>query len=180
MQRSEKIVPLAPFLPKYNAPLHVKAFLPGPARFNGERTMDQTMAKASILIAEDERGPREVLEMILRPFFILHSAENADRVLQLLEREEIDIVTLDLHMPGFQGMDLIHAIKEKKPDVELIIITGDSGSRAQMAMNMFNIAGYILKPFDIEELLTVVNGTLNRKRQSDVLKRQNLIESETA
>jgi DNA-binding NtrC family response regulator len=143
-------------------------------------TMDSEESKAKILIAEDERGPREVLEMVLKPFFTLYTAKTGQIVLEILEKEEIDIVTVDLHMPGFAGLDLLKAIREIRPKAEMIIITGESGSRVQMVMDMFNIVGYILKPFDIEELLTVVNGTLQRKRRVDALESEALTESNTA
>lgn len=126
--------------------------------------MESNEPKAAILIVEDERGPREVLEMVLRPFFRIYSAETGQEVLNLLERERIDIVTLDMHLPGYRGTELLNVIRERRPDVDLILITGDSGSGVREAMNSYNIAGFILKPFDIEELMTVVNGTLERRR----------------
>ena len=141
--------------------------------------MDRELPSASILIAEDERGPREVLEIILSPFFTIHAAETRERVLEVLEMESIDIVTLDLRIPGSQGLSLLKEIKEKYPDVELIIITGDSGPRMKLAMENYDIAGYILKPFDIEELLSVMDRALRRRSESGQVKEENVTHSKS-
>ena len=61
--------------------------------------MPAETAKHSILIVEDETGPRDALAIILRPFFTLYTADNAHAALRILKKELIDLVTLDLKLP---------------------------------------------------------------------------------
>ena len=88
--------------------------------------------KASILIVEDEAGPREALKMILRPFFNLYAVDNTEVAMQVLHAQKIDLVTLDLKLPRRQGMDLLQDIKREQEDVEVIIITGYGSLQSAM------------------------------------------------
>lgn len=142
--------------------------------------MDQGPPSASVLIAEDERGPREVLQLILSPFFNIHTADTRAKVMELLRKESIDIVTLDLRIPGSHGLSLLKEIKEKFHDVELIIISGDSGPRMKSALESYDIAGYILKPFDIEELLSVMDRALRRRTESGRIKEEDVTHSKSS
>ena len=60
--------------------------------------------KPSVLVVDDETGPRDALKVILRPFFTIHSADNARAALQVLKERRIDLITLDqkLTILGFQ------------------------------------------------------------------------------
>jgi len=89
-----------------------------------EVSSESETTKASILIVEDEAGPREALKMILRPFFNLYAVDNTEVAMQVLHAQKIDLVTLDLKLPRRQGMDLLQDIKREQEDIEVIIITG--------------------------------------------------------
>ena len=65
--------------------------------------------KPTILIVEDEEGPRNALKIILRPFFELAITSNRQEALQALLAQPIDLVTLDLKLPDGYGLDLFHA-----------------------------------------------------------------------
>ena len=57
----------------------------------------------SILIVEDEAGPRESLRMILKPFYNTLTASNGEQAIRIFQTQNVDIVTLDLNMPGMTG-----------------------------------------------------------------------------
>src|SRR5207302_11363403 len=71
--------------------------------------------RPTILIVEDEAGPREGLKLILRPFYNLHSVDSAEAGTNLLKEQAIDLVTLDLKLRGKQGAEIL---KEFKRDQE--------------------------------------------------------------
>ena len=142
---------------------------PVPAELH-EGFLDGESAKANILIVEDEAGPREALKMILRPFFNLYSVDNTDVALQLLNEQKIDLVTLDLKLPRRQGMDLLQEIKRDHEDVEVIIITGYGSLQSAMEGIRFGAAAYLLKPFNVTELIEVINQALDKKRRFDCLR----------
>lgn len=124
----------------------------------------------TILIVEDEVGPREALKMILRPFFNLYSVDNADVALQVLKEQPIDVVTLDLKLPGRQGMEVLKEIKRAHEDVEVIIITGYGSLESAIEGIRYGVSAYLLKPFDVSELIEVINQTLAKKSRLNHLR----------
>lgn len=119
----------------------------------------------SILIVEDEAGPREALRTVLSPYYNLFTVDRAEVALQILDQQPIDLVTLDLKLPDQQGLDLLSELRRKGIEVEVIIITGYGTLQSAIDAIRHGISAYILKPFNIAELLEVINRTLERRRQ---------------
>lgn len=126
--------------------------------------------KNTILIVEDEVGARDSLWMILKPFNNLYSADTGEAAIEILEERDVDLVTLDLKMPGMQGVDLLREIKRRKPNVEVIIITGYGTLKSAMDGIRFGASDYILKPFNVAELLSSINRVLDKKQRLDALR----------
>ena len=63
--------------------------------------------KRSILIVDDELGVRESLKMILKPNYQVHTATEGREALQFIQKNKIDLVALDLKMPGLSGIDVL-------------------------------------------------------------------------
>lgn len=135
-----------------------------------DSSIETTPERARILIVDDELGPRESLKMLLKPFYTIYMAENGEKALQILKKERIDLVTLDLKMPGLGGTEVLREIKMINEDIEVIIITGFGSLKTAMEGIRYGAADYILKPFDIAELISIVNRTLDRKRLHDQIK----------
>ncbi|MEW6544419.1 MAG: HD domain-containing phosphohydrolase [Nitrospirota bacterium] len=127
--------------------------------------MTMTASKPTILIVEDEAGPRDALKIILRPFYGLHMADNALTAMKTLREQPIDLVTLDLKLPDRQGMDLLRDIKQERSDVEVIIITGYGSLKSAMDGLRYGAAGYLVKPFNVTELISVINQALGKKQR---------------
>ncbi len=126
--------------------------------------------KPTILIVEDEAGPRDALKVILRPFFNIHVAENGHVAMRVLKEQSVDLVTLDQKLPDRQGLDLLQDIKLEHGDVEVIIITGYGSLKSAMEGIRHGAAGYLLKPFNVTELITLINQTLEKKQRLDYLR----------
>jgi CheY-like chemotaxis protein len=86
--------------------------------------MEQREARASILVVDDEQGPRESLRMILEPIHSVLQASSGAEALETLRTHPVDLVTLDLNMPGMKGQDLMRTVRQELPQVEIIVITG--------------------------------------------------------
>jgi len=84
-------------------------------------TMPRKAYRPTILIVEDEEGPRNALKVILRPFFNLCVVESGQAAMMAFREQPIDLVTLDLKLPDCQGVDLLREIKQERDDVEVII-----------------------------------------------------------
>jgi DNA-binding NtrC family response regulator len=136
---------------------------------------DQRMpCKETILVVDDEAGPRESLRMILKPRYEVHTASNGQEALRLIQDEEFDVVTLDLNMPGLSGIDVLKEIKKVKPNTEIIVITGyGTLANAQEAIR-FGAGDFISKPFNVAEIISIVAKSFERR--SYALKISNLVE----
>ena len=127
--------------------------------------------KPTLLVVDDETGPRDALRVILRPFFNIQTAESASAAIDVLNSQPIDLITLDQKLPDRQGMDLLQDIKHDHAEVEVIIITGYGSLKSAMEGIRHGAAGYLLKPFNVTELLSLVNQTLEKKQRLDFLRR---------
>lgn len=123
----------------------------------------------SILVVDDETGPREALNMILKPFYGVYNAINGNQALEIMRKTHVDLVILDLKMPGFQGTDILREIKQEKGDVEVVILTGYGSLKTAVDAIRFGAADYLLKPFNVTEIISVINRILAKKTQRDQL-----------
>jgi DNA-binding NtrC family response regulator len=131
-------------------------------------------SKETVLVVDDEAGPRESLRMILKPLYEVHTASGGQEALDLIQNKDIDVVTLDLNMPGRSGIDVLKEIKELKPNTEVIVITGyGTLNNAQEAIR-FGAGDFISKPFNVAEIISIVAKSFERRRYA--LKINNLVE----
>jgi DNA-binding NtrC family response regulator len=117
-----------------------------------------------ILIADDDRNLRKVLSTELcEAGFTVSQSENGISAKNLLEKEEHDVLLLDLNMPGMGGMEVLNHIKNAGIPTEVIVFTGNATvSTAVDAMKM-GAYDYIAKPFQIRELIMVIEKAYERK-----------------
>lgn len=133
-------------------------------------SQDGCQTKPTVLVVDDEAGPRDALKVILRPFFNIRSAENAQAALDVLSHESIDLITLDQKLPDRQGIDLLQDIKHDHADIEVIIITGYGSLKSAMEGIRHGAAGYLLKPFNVTELISLISQTLEKKQRLDLIR----------
>ena len=133
-------------------------------------TPESAKKKPTLLVIDDEAGPRDALKVILRPFFNVQTAESASAALDVLNSQPVDIITLDQKLPDRQGIELLQDIKHLHAGIEIIIITGYGSLKSAMEGIRHGAAGYLLKPFNVTELLSLVNQTLEKKPRLDFLR----------
>ncbi|MFQ5991809.1 MAG: HD domain-containing phosphohydrolase [Nitrospiraceae bacterium] len=132
--------------------------------------MQPTPTKPTILIVEDEEGPRNALKVILRPFYNIHMVDSGEAALLAFRQQTVDLVTLDLKLPDRHGVELLQEMKHQREDVEIIIITGYGSLKSSMDAIRYGAAGYLLKPFNVTELITLINQTLEKKQRLDCVR----------
>jgi DNA-binding NtrC family response regulator len=108
----------------------------------------------NLLIVDDERsvrdGCREVAQSLGFSTFVAEKAEHAYRV---LEAQNIDVVLLDMRLPGgASGLEMLQQIKQRKPDAEVIVITGYGTVQSAVHAMKLGAYDYVTKPFNLEEL----------------------------
>jgi putative two-component system response regulator len=121
-------------------------------------------ARETILVVDDERGPRESLRMILSPSFRVLSAGSAIDALAILRREPVEIVTVDLNMPGMGGQDLMRRVHEEFPNTEIVVITGRATIESAAEAVRIGICDYLEKPFDVVKVGAAIARAVSRRR----------------
>jgi DNA-binding response OmpR family regulator len=101
--------------------------------------------------------------MILKPFYHVYTADNGTDALNLMKANKIDLVTLDLKMPGLHGTEVLQAIKRDHQGTEVVIVTGFGGLKTAVDGIRFGASDYLLKPFNITEMLTTIRRVLDRR-----------------
>ncbi|MCY4155750.1 MAG: nitrogen regulation protein NR(I) [Gammaproteobacteria bacterium] len=116
-----------------------------------------------IWIVDDDKSIRWVLERALtREQLQTVCFENAQALLQNLERDTPDLIISDIRMPGLDGVALLEEIKLKTPEVPVIIMTAFPDLDRVVSSFQGGAYEYLSKPFDIEELLNLVKRAIRR------------------
>jgi DNA-binding NarL/FixJ family response regulator len=108
-----------------------------------------------IIIADDHKIFRSGLHALLKNIpriKVIREAQNGREVLEILSREHIDIVLMDITMPELNGIEATRLIKEKYPDVKVIALSMHDDPKTILEMNTHGACGYLLKNTDITEL----------------------------
>ena len=118
---------------------------------------------ARVLVVDDERGPRESLRMILSGQYEVSTAVDGAGALDQLRTVEIDLVTIDLNMPGMKGDELMRTIRTEFPQTEIIIITGCGSIETAVEGIRHGVFDYLTKPFDVVQVTASVERALERR-----------------
>ena len=117
--------------------------------------------KHSILIVEDEKSMRESYEILLGHLYNLFLAANAQEALECVKNQALDLVLLDIIMPGMNGLDALKKIKEIS-DVEVIMVTADNTVKTAIQAVKLGAYDYVSKPFNIDDLIAAINKALEK------------------
>ena len=101
--------------------------------------------------------------MILNPYYTVHVAERGAEAVEMLDKVPVDLVTLDLKMPDLSGVQVLEKLKEHDPDIEAIIITAHSSQDTAIEGLRLGVFDYIVKPFDVNHILSLVRRGLERR-----------------
>ncbi len=120
--------------------------------------------KGRVLVVDDEMGPREALRLILKPIYEVYTAASGEEALEILQKEEIDLVTLDLKMPGLSGFDVLKEIKKLNKKIDVIVITGQGSLPNAKEAIHYGAGDFISKPFNVADIISVVSKVFERRR----------------
>jgi two-component system response regulator PilR (NtrC family) len=119
----------------------------------------------NILIVDDEEVLQDVLSSLIRKEgHVALSALSGEDALQILEREEVDLVLLDLMLPGMSGHDVLRQIRRRDPDQVVVVITAYSSIEGAIDAMKEGAFHYIPKPFKNEEVLLTIHKGLEQRR----------------
>jgi DNA-binding NtrC family response regulator len=121
-----------------------------------------------ILIVDDEEVLRDVLDAVLRrEGFEVVMAASGEEALSVLDTDDnIDLVILDIMLPGISGIDTLRAVRISNPNLPVIVITAFSSIDGAIEAMKHGAFHYIPKPFKNEEVILTVNKALEQRRLS--------------
>lgn len=132
-------------------------------------TIDDAQVRLSILLVDDEEDIRELLGMLLRDFgYEVHSVESGEAACNYLQEALPDILLTDIKMPGMNGIELLRTVKDRYPDMEVIMISGHGDMRLAIESLKHDAADFITKPID-DEILSIA---LRKVAEKILLRRQ--------
>ena len=110
--------------------------------------------RTRILIVDDESGFRETLARRLeKRGAVVNQAAGGKEALASLAQEPVDVVLLDVRMPGMDGLSVLGNIRQEHPDTEVILITGNVSTQEGVAGIKAGAFDYLTKPIEIEHLI---------------------------
>ncbi len=140
--------------------------------FSSRNSSVSEALSVNVLVVEDEPSVRNIISRWLTGAgYSCAQAANADAAWAHLEQHDVDLVTLDINMPGSYGIDLLPDIKRCHPDTEVVMLTGLSEAKTAVQALTNGAASYLIKPVQREELLFHARRALER-RQLIVERRQ--------
>jgi two-component system, NtrC family, response regulator AtoC len=135
-------------------------------------TGEHPQLKGTVLVVDDDESIRRGLYWALNSDFRVLEASSRSAALELLQREKIDVVVSDLHLPPHQediseGLAIIQAARGTHPPVQAVVITGTSSKHAALDAVKHGAYGFFEKPFDADEVRHIIHQAA-RMRQLEV------------
>ena len=121
-----------------------------------------------VLLVDDEKDFIEMLSLRLEEvgekITVAYSGQEA---LDALEKADIDVVILDIRMPGMDGIETLREIKKKSPLVEVIMLTGHGSTETAVEGMKLGAFDYLMKPADFDDLTLKLEGARKRKDEQE-------------
>ena len=140
-----------------------------------------------VLVVDDEADFVKTLVNRLRKRNLdVSGVGNGEKALNILDKEPVDVVILDVKMPGMNGVDVLREMKRKWPLVEVIMLTGHASVESGIEGMKHGAFDYIMKPADIDDLMDKMRKAFEKKsnheekiRQAKIKELKNSIEPHT-
>jgi CitB family two-component system response regulator MalR len=132
-----------------------------------------------ILVVEDDPMVGKLHEVYINQldgFKLLHVARSSDEALEYLEEKQVDLVILDVFMPGKDGLTLLREIRAKNLDVDVIMISAASDRTRVLTALRLGVFDYIIKPFEFERFSLALN---NFKQRYSMINKETAIIKQT-
>lgn len=141
-----------------------------------ETAIETTTNKEKILIVDDEKiVRRSLLKCLTMNGFDCEEASNADEAMEYLSNKTVDLVILDIMMPGIPGSELLPRIKQSFPNTAVIMATAVVEPDTIVNCMKNGAHDYITKPFDLNQLIKNIQTTLEKRNLEMYLKEKSQV-----
>src|SRR5580765_2625618 len=121
------------------------------------------MARPVVLVVDDDPGVRESFRLILDEDFEVIDVPDGASALQVVRSSQVDLVLLDIRLPGMDGIEVLERIKALGEGIEVILVTAVKTVRTAVAAMKLGAFDYLTKPFEEDELLSLSRRALERR-----------------
>ncbi|HEY1716944.1 MAG TPA: hybrid sensor histidine kinase/response regulator [Verrucomicrobiae bacterium] len=119
--------------------------------------------RGTLLVVDDEDGPRQSMRVIFKDDYDLLMAEDGPTAIKLALENEIDVAVLDIRMAGMSGIEVLERLKYVNPEIEVIMMTAfETTDTIRQALRL-RACDYINKPFDLATMRNVVGQAMQRR-----------------
>ena len=126
-------------------------------------TATEPKRRGTLLVVDDEEGPRMSLRVIFKDNYDLLMAEDGPTAIELAQNNLIDVAILDIRMAGMSGIEVLERLRFVQPDIEAVMITAfETTDTIRQALRL-RACDYINKPFDIATIRNAVNAAMQRR-----------------
>ncbi|MBS3754504.1 MAG: response regulator [Desulfobacterales bacterium] len=122
---------------------------------------------AILLVDDEEEFVSTLAERLEIRGFESKAAYSGDQALSLIESNDYDVVVLDVKMPGMDGLEVMNHIKARRPEMPVILLTGHGSTKEGMEGMHKGAFDYLMKPLDIDELISKVQEALGSQPKSE-------------
>ena len=119
--------------------------------------------RKTLLVVDDDEGMRDTLTAMLRREYRVLRAASGEAALQMMEKEDVDLMLLDVRLPGINGFEVLKIARENYPYVEVIVISVLKELDAAVEAMRLGAYHYISKDFDLEGVRTLVQNASERQ-----------------
>jgi DNA-binding NtrC family response regulator len=120
-----------------------------------------------VLLIDDDPGVSEVIGLLLeREGYRVERAGSVKAAIERIPAAEFELVVTDLKLPDGTGLDVIAAVRSRRPRLPIMMITSYSSVESAIAALRGGAVDYVIKPFNNDEFLRAVARALNRRRQA--------------
>jgi len=129
--------------------------------------------KRTLLIVDDEEGPRQSLRIVFKDDYNILLADNGNRAVELVRQHSVDAAVLDIRMSGMSGVELLGKLKEIDQTIEIIMLTAyETIETARQALRL-GACDYLTKPFDISTMRAAIANAMERHTLSEEIRSNN-------
>ncbi len=120
---------------------------------------------AFLLVVDDDTTLRDTLVDLFAVGHFCQGAGTAEQALAWLEEDPFDVVLVDISLPGLSGSELLGIIRQRWPNIPVIIISGIRDHEQAQGLIRMGAFDYLLKPFQLEEVEASVYGAIEHRRR---------------
>ena len=122
--------------------------------------------RARLLVVDDEANLRAGLRNLLSLMgYHVEEAASGHEALELLENAPYDLMVLDMHMPGMNGVEVMRRARQVRPNLSIIVLTAHASMESAIAAVKSDAADYMLKPFNVEDLAATISHALQERAE---------------